>query len=149
MGLTWADVDRLCDAIVERLGTDGTRVDRVVAVVRGGLVPAALVAARLGLRCVETIRVRHYDGRSRLAAPVLDGAAPGAEGPEGDPGRTLVVDDVLETGLTFACVRRKLPRAVYAVLVAKGEDATVICGTRARPDRWVSFPWSGPDESQP
>jgi xanthine phosphoribosyltransferase len=157
----WEDVEGLVSRLSARF--EATSFDRVLAVARGGLIPATLLAVRLGVRCVESVRVRHYEAARRLAEPCVDGARPSVAGPSGDPSRTLVVDDVLETGGTFRRLAETLPHATFAALVAKRDGASPpaegtctvdVAGCRVGAvvasvhgmERWVVFPWSGRDE---
>ena len=164
--VTWAEVERLAGVLARAL-TDGLPpFDRVVAVARGGFVAAALVAGRLEIDRVESVQVRHYDGGHRRAAPVLVGPSPDPAGPGGDPTRTLIVDEILETGGTMRLLQGRLPWATCAVLLAKRDPSTgmptarkipafasgpagepgraVLAAGVASPDRWLLFPWSGP-----
>jgi xanthine phosphoribosyltransferase len=157
----WDEIDRLADVLARAACADGAAYDRVVAVARGGLVPGALLAARLGVRRVEAVQVRHYDDAERRAQPLVVGEPPRRTSASGEA-RTLVVDDVLETGATLRVLAALLPGAAFAVLVVKAPGARVradgavvvdvppggaVVGARAAPsDRWVVFPWSGARE---
>jgi hypoxanthine phosphoribosyltransferase len=167
LALGWEEVERLVLLLAERLHSGGSgangRIDRVVAVARGGLVPAVLLAARLGVRAIESVRAVHYDADRRLEVPRIVGVVPAPDGPAGDPRATLVVDDVLETGGTLRRLAETFPEARYAVLVAKREDPAcareIPCSvgvpgasveaTAAAVEgmaRWVVFPWSDREE---
>jgi xanthine phosphoribosyltransferase len=165
--LGWDDVERLAACVAERIeAAAGVRsFDRVIGVARGGLVPAVLVAARLGVKRVETVQVRLYEGARRLAAPVVVGAAPPDAGPGGDPARTLILDEMLDSGTTLRFLHARYPQATLAALVARGPDGcdedavagllasgwAAAGGEAGRPvwvarrlgtDRWILFPWS-------
>jgi hypoxanthine phosphoribosyltransferase len=140
--VTWQEVERLVALLADRLRRADPSIERIVAVARGGLVPGGLLAARLGVRRVETVQVRHYDGMGKEAGPVL--LDPATE--RRDASRTVVVDDVLETGATLAVVRGLFPGARVVVLFAKGACDGVLAAAEAASDRWLAFPWSGDDE---
>jgi len=168
--LSWERVE----ALVERLALAlapvhrATGFERIVAVARGGLAPAALLAARLEVAHVESVQVRAYDDRAARAAPVLAGPAPAPVGVSGDPARTLVVDELIESGGTLALLERLLPGAPRAVLLVKGELAlgssrapgcvhvaalaarglgtAIWAAEHVASDRWVLFPWSPASE---
>jgi len=75
----------------------------VVAVTRGGLVPAAIVARELEVRVVETVCVATYDYGQQGESAVLKNANEDilANGGEG----VLIVDDLVDTGATAKVVR--------------------------------------------
>ena len=110
----------------------------IVAITRGGMIPAAIVARELECRLVETISVAAYDEESR-AEPVLLKPAPAAA----DGAGFLVVDDLVDRGDTARLVRRLLPRAHFACLYAKpaGRGATDTFVAEFAQDTWVLFPW--------
>lgn len=112
----------LCAAARECAPAGG--YDRIVAVARGGLVPAALVAGQLDVARVEGVQVRAYAGRQGGLQAQWVGAPPALAGPSGDPSRTLVVDELVERGATLACVGAALPQAALAVLLVKGALAS-------------------------
>ena len=57
--VSWDQFHRDARALAWRLASLGP-FDGLVAVTRGGLVPAAIVARELGLRVIETVSVMSY-----------------------------------------------------------------------------------------
>ena len=110
----------------------------IVAVTRGGMIPAAIVARELECRVVETISVASYDEEDR-GEPVLLKPAVAA----GDGAGFLVVDDLVDRGATARLVRGLLPRAHFACLYAKpaarGVADTFVA--EVPQDVWILFPW--------
>lgn len=165
--LTWQDVERLAEALAEHVQAAAgvAPFDRVVGIARGGLIPAALLAALLDVKRVETFQMQFYEGSSRSDVPRRVGAAPLRVGPSGDPARTLVVDEIMDSGETMRCVRELLPGATLAVLVARNagtpvettsglsafaldeEQGRVWTAAVLKTDAWILFPWS-PDEDR-
>ena len=110
----------------------------IVAVTRGGMIPAAIVARELECRLVETISVVSYDEEDRGQPAVLKPAAAA-----GDGSGFLIIDDLVDRGATARLVRTLLPRAHFACLYAKpeGQDATDTFVAEVAQDTWVLFPW--------
>jgi adenine/guanine phosphoribosyltransferase-like PRPP-binding protein len=106
-------------------------------VTRGGLVPAAIVARELDIRMVDTVCVRSY-GEDRLpgGVEVLKRVA-------GDGENMLIVDDLVDTGVTARIVREMLPRAHFATIYAKpaGRPMVDTFVTEVSQDTWILFPW--------
>jgi len=116
----------------------------IVAVARGGLVPAAIVARELGIRVIETVCVTSYQHTSRVEAKLLKGAASDiAALASGEGSGVLIVDDVVDTGRTAQVVRDLLPRAHFASLYAKpqGQPLVDTFVTEVPQDTWIFFPW--------
>ena len=112
----------------------------MVAITRGGMAPAMIVARELDIRTVDTISVKSYDHQSRSEAKVLK--APDAE-MMGDGEGILVVDDLVDSGKTLELVRRLYPKAHFATVYAKpsGEPQVDTFITGVSQDTWIFFPW--------
>ncbi|MFT8585477.1 xanthine phosphoribosyltransferase [Acetobacter papayae] len=110
----------------------------VVAITRGGMIPAAIIARELGCRVMETISVVSYD-EEQQGEPVIVKQPDAA----GDGEGFLVVDDLVDSGVTARLVRERLPKAVFACLYAKpmGRELTDHFVTEVSQDTWVLFPW--------
>ena len=110
----------------------------IVAVTRGGMIPAAIVARELDCRVIETISVAAYEEEAG-GDPVLLKPAPAAGEGEG----WLIIDDLVDRGDTARLVRGLLPRAYFACLYAKpaGREATGSFVAEVAQDTWVLFPW--------
>ena len=113
----------------------------VVAVTRGGLVPAAIVARELEVRVVETVCVATYDYGQQGESAVLKNANEDilANGGEG----VLIVDDLVDTGATAKVVRALLPNAHFATVYAKPKGAELVDTfvTEVSQDTWIYLPW--------
>ena len=165
----WDDVEACTRLLAERLpAACGVEAfDRILAVARGGLVPAGLLAGRLGVKRVESVQVRFYDGDLRLVAPTLLGGVPPPSGPGGDPRRTLLIDELVDSGGTMRYLGALFPAAQRATLLARatgavppsrhglipwggaGDDAAPhpVWVARAIPtERWILFPWSSAED---
>lgn len=110
----------------------------IVAVTRGGLIPAAIVARELECRLIESISVVSYDEEIQGAPRVIKPAAAAGDG-EG----FLIVDDLVDSGITARVVRDLLPRAHFACLYAKpaGKQMADSFVVEVPQDTWILFPW--------
>ena len=99
----------------------------IIAVTRGGLVPAALVARELDLRLIDTICVASYGagtaGGAEQAQSELQVLKPSIAG---DGAGWLLIDDLVDTGRTAQMVRKMLPRAYFATLYAKPAGRPIV-----------------------
>jgi xanthine phosphoribosyltransferase len=138
--VSWDQFHRDARALAWRLSAAGP-FHAVVAVTRGGLVPAAVVARELGIRVVETVCVASYEYDKQGEIQVLKAIA-GSLGKDGGQG-VLIVDDLVDTGATARVVREMLPKAHFATVYAKpaGRPLVDTFITEVSQDTWIYLPW--------
>jgi len=144
--VSWEELHRNARALSWRLMEKGP-FKGVVAVTRGGLVPAAIIARELEVRLIDTVCVSSYDHQNLRESLVLK-AADGA----GDGEGWLIVDDLVDTGRTAEIVRKMLPKAHFATIYAKPSGRPLVDTfiTEVSQDTWIFFPWDvEPQFSQP
>jgi hypoxanthine phosphoribosyltransferase len=104
--VTWPDLDEFVAILAGRVGRD---FDIILAIARGGLIPAGMLAYRLGIRAVLVAAVAYYDEQGNPAnAPELIQFPP-VEALAGR--RVLIVDEVWDTGATIALVTERVRAA--------------------------------------
>jgi xanthine phosphoribosyltransferase len=133
--VSWNELHRDAKALAWRLAERGPWRG-IVAVTRGGLVPAHIIARELDIRVIDTICVSSYDEEAQREPLVLKGI-------EGDGSGWLVVDDLVDTGQTGRIVRELLPKAHLATVYAKPAGRPVVDTfvTEVSQDTWILFPW--------
>jgi xanthine phosphoribosyltransferase len=133
--VSWDMMHRDARALAWRL-LENAAWQRIVAVSRGGLVPAQIIARELGIRLIDTICVKSYDHQEQGELRVL-------KAPAGDGTGDLVIDDLADTGSTLRTVRSILPRATIATVYVKpaGRQLVDFHGTEVSQDTWIHFPW--------
>lgn len=141
--VSWEELDSLVIRLADAVGRD---FDLLLAISRGGLVPAGILAYRLDLREILVAGAVFYrdDGTTR-DAPLL-GQFPDDEHLAGR--RVLIVDEVWETGETMTAVLERVRAAggepKSAVLHYKPESSRVT----GAPDYfaaiergWLTYPY--------
>jgi xanthine phosphoribosyltransferase len=115
----------------------------IIAVTRGGLIPAALVARELDIRLVDTICVTSYDAGAAGGAAQVQGSVQVLKGVTGDGAGYLLIDDLVDTGRTAQLVRQLLPKAYFATLYAKPAGRPIVdtCIKEFKQNKWIHFPW--------
>ena len=147
--LSW---ERIQGMVAELAAREHAPYDALLAVTRGGLVPAGMMAYHLGIRNILVAAVQFYSGVGRRAQqptflqfpadPFLSGR------------RILIVDDIWDSGKTITAVRDRVLRAggmpITAVLHYK-PGASLF---ETKPDffveateAWIVYPWEPPSES--
>lgn len=134
--ISWEQLHRDCRALSWRLLEKGP-FDGILAVTRGGLVPAAILARELDIRLIDTVCISTYDWQTQTKkATVLKGF-------EGKGRNWLLVDDLVDTGKTAKLVRDMVPEAHFATVYAKPEGRPLVDTyiTEVSQDTWILFPW--------
>jgi uncharacterized protein len=142
--VSWDDLDGLVLGMAEQL--TGTPFDVMLAITRGGLVPAGMLAYRLRIRNILVAAVEFYDDHG------IPGPHPTFLQFPADPllrgQRVLIVDEVWDSGTTIHAVTERVLQAggipTTAVLHYKPARSTV----PERPDvyavetdAWVVYPF--------
>lgn len=140
--VSWDQLHRDARALAWRLQgeapDDGWKA--VVAITRGGMAPAMIVARELDIRTVDTISVKSYNHQTQSEPVVI-------KSPDmalvGDGEGVLIVDDLVDTGKTLDVVRKHMPKAKVATIYAKpmGRDMVDTFVTEVSQDTWIFFPW--------
>lgn len=140
--VSWDELHRHSKALAWRLHTAGQAKGGwkgIVAVARGGLVPATIIARELDVRLVETACVSSYDHQQQRAAELLKPVIAAV----GDGAGWLVIDDLADTGSTLQLMRKILPKAFFATVYTKprGKPQVDSFMIEVSQDTWIFFPW--------
>ncbi len=142
--VSWDQIHRDARALAWRLDKrgpgEGGAWRAVVAITRGGMAPAMIIARELDIRLVDTISVKSYDHQTQSEPLVLN--RPDAD-MMGDGEGVLVIDDLVDSGKTLEVVRALYPKAHFATVYAKpkGEPMVDTFITGVSQDTWIFFPW--------
>jgi len=140
--ISWVELHRDARYLSEVLHQKGPWKG-IIAVTRGGLVPAALVARELDIRLVDTICVTSYDAAVAGGAAQVQGGVQVLKGVTGDGSGYLLIDDLVDTGRTAQTVRQLLPKAHFACLYAKPAGRPIVDTfvKEFKQTKWIHFPW--------
>lgn len=140
----------MCKFLAERVKHDFKAFPfehlQIVAISRGGMIPAVLLSHLLGIPIKRTVHISTYDDvkNKNLGAHIIN--APGLK--EDELGISLFVDDILDTGTTIKAIRNLYGDARFIMPVGKYTgvdnhlDHLIIRPPFMVPDDcWVHFPW--------
>ncbi len=145
---TWNEVEGWADTVAAKIRAGPRRPETIVALTRGGWVPARLLGDRLGVSRLLALRVQHWgvtasrDGEARLTEG-LSGPVAGAH--------VLVVDDITDTGESLQLARDHVSGAGPAsvetaafVHIAHSKFLPTYFAEEIPRDAWVwvVFPWN-------
>ncbi|GBF08433.1 purine phosphoribosyltransferase [Aeropyrum pernix] len=141
--LSWRDIEDAVRDVADKIVGSGFEPDVIVGILRGGIVPALLLADALGVKNIGVMEIKLYTSvgvrkpRPFLRQPLVI---------EVKDRNVLVVDDVSDSGLTL----QHAIEAVDLYLPAQVKTATLYIKpwTNLVPDyysrsldKWIVFPW--------
>lgn len=118
----------------------------IIAVTRGGMIPAAILAGWLDVRKIDVVSMEGYGADDIPLESLIIHKFPGAICYQQSE-IALIVDDIIDTGRTMQRLARMLPKAKRAALYGKlpATHQDVHCIGRLVPNEaWVTMPWEEP-----
>lgn len=141
--MSWDDIEESVSSVARSIEESGFRPDVIVGVLRGGVIPARMIADALEVEDIGVIEIKLYTGvgvrkpRPYVRQPLILNVY---------NRRVLIVDDVSDTGLTLELAIE----AVRLHMPAEIKTATLYVKpwTKLYPDYyskvvegWIVFPW--------
>lgn len=138
--LDWQTFHEACKRLARLIPLE--EYDGLVAVTRGGLVPAAILSNELDIRLIETIGVHSYQGMQQGKLELVKPAYL-LESERIRPERWLFVEDLVDTGSTVKFLKQYYPHADFACVFAKPKGAELVKYSVEKVDQdiWIDFPW--------
>ncbi len=122
---------------VETLGNalKGQGITKILAITKGGLIPAYFIAKILDIDYIDTACVSSYDEEKQRDIQVKK-----IKGSRDDG--WLIIDDLVDSGATLRLVKQLYPKAITATLyIKKDSPFSPTYYVDAIDDGWVIFPW--------
>ena len=153
--LTWEGFGLAQRELAQMIADSGFNPTLVIAVARGGMIPAGALSYSLGVKPSDAINVEFYtDIAETLPEPVL--LPPLMDVSALDGKRVLVVDDVADSGKTLKMVMDLIRErglsldgettvrmdAKCAVIYEKSRSIIKPDFVWKHTDLWINFPWS-------
>lgn len=135
--INWDEFHNHAKELCEKIKQSG-EYDKIVAISRGGLIPAGILAYELNIRNSQAINISSYDEDKQRKDEDIEIFGNVGEVNE----KTLIVDDLSDTGKTFRILRKIYPQAKYVAVYAKEKGRSVVdIYACPMPDEWIVFPW--------
>ncbi|EEH64435.1 phosphoribosyl transferase domain protein [Gleimia coleocanis DSM 15436] len=153
--LDWPTFGQAMRDVTQEIVNTGWVPDLIVAIARGGLLPAGAISYAMGVKAIGTMNVEFYtDVHETLPEPVLLPPLMDVSALEGK--KVLVVDDVADSGKTLKMVMELIAEkglsldggasvkvdAKCAVIYKKPQSVIDPDFTWKETDLWINFPWS-------
>lgn len=144
LNLSWDQLNNDTVELAQNLQKLNQKWTILVAIARGGLVPAAIIANQLSIRWVDTVCINSYDDENfqQHEMEILKDL-------RSESHNILVIDDLVDTGKTYNLVRTMLPNAYFSSVYAKpeGKASTDMFLKEIPQNKWVVFPWEESPET--
>ncbi len=134
----WGMKNKIISYIIEK---KIKKPDKIIAISRGGLPIATIIAHYFNMRDICIIQISHYDENREQIRLDMDVSGVNLKHP--DLYNILIVDDIVDTGDTFRLVKQVLPKARYFSFCVK-EGSKHLPNYKCmivKDDSWVVFPW--------
>ena len=153
--LSWQQFGDASRELAQQIVNSGWMPDLIVAIARGGLIPAGALSYALGVKAIGTMNLEFYTGlgetldEPQVLPPLMDVSAM-------DGKKVLVVDDVADSGKTLKKVMELIEKRGLSLdgqAHAKVEARSVVIYKKPvsiidpdyvwhYTDLWINFPWS-------
>lgn len=135
--ISWEEFHQDVKSVCEKIKNSGT-YNKIVAISRGGLLPAGIIAYELDIRNCHAINIATYIGDEHRELDHLDNLDDVGE----INSQTLIVDDLADSGQTFRLLRQEFPKARFVSIYSKPAGLKEVdIYARELPDQWIVFPW--------
>lgn len=143
--LTWELFGTASRELAQEIVDSGFEPEIIIAIARGGLVPAGALSYALGIKLNDTMNVEFYtDVNETLPDPILLEPLLDEKSIAGH--KLLLVDDVADSGRTLALALKLLEQqgaeVRSACLFAKSRSEITPDYVWKHTDEWIVFPWS-------
>jgi len=139
---SWEEIHELCIKLADRIMESGYDPDVIVAVARGGWIPARLLSDLLEIPEIATVRVEYYVGiyETKSKPQITQPLQVDIEGK-----KVLLVDDIADSGKSLRLVKehlleRRASEVRIATLYFKPWSVVVPDYFIRETDAWVCFP---------
>jgi len=135
--ISWEDFHQHTKALAAKIKASG-EYDKIIAVSRGGLVPAGIISYELNIRNTQAINISSYDGDKQRDSSAIEVECADFKSDK----KTLIIDDLSDTGQTFCLLRKMFPLATLASVYTKPQGSKYVdIYAEDIPDAWIVFPW--------
>ena len=144
--VTWQQVQDLAQRLAKNIRASGYKPDVIIAIARGGFIPARLLCDYLDIFNLTSIRIIHYEkgnqisDQTRLISPLNT---------EVRNLNVLLVDDVSDTGDTLELAVKHIqeysPTAIKVAVLHHKQTSSFMPDFYAEKIttwRWLTYPWA-------
>lgn len=149
MNINWHDITFCIDRLVESIKKTNAVPEAIIGIGRGGLIPATLLAYKLDVNKVYNFSVQSYSADNKQLQQFTTVQEPGDDIKQFSDKNVIVVDDLADSGNTFAYIKERLAE-LHGLHDVKTAAICIKEHTAHIPDffvtvypksEWIIFPW--------
>ena len=144
LNISWTDYFKYCDDLVSQIGYSN-KYSAILAVARGGLIPAQYIAYKLGIKKIYNFGVISYaDSNQMLKDEDVTMYQSPAMNSDIHSSKILIIDDIADSGRTLKIVTSLYTNSDVCVLFYKPNKSIVEPNYFAESvsnDVWITFPY--------
>lgn len=138
--ITWTDFYTEVENLITTITKSQKKYELILAVTRGGLVPAYYIAKILDLP-VKTINVTSYISQKEIGE-IKHIPVDGFSEIVTHAGNCLLVDDICDSGQTLEFIQNKFPEVDTACIYTRYPNENLTYNAKVlNHDAWLDFPW--------
>ena len=127
--ISYQQMEEDCKNLAERVSKLEPKITKIVAITRGGMYPALMLAQYLNIKNIDTICLKSYtDDNKRGQIEVINDTF----SEKWDDPSVLFIDDLFDSGNTIAYIGKKFKKALKATIYYKNKS-------NRRNLSWLSF----------
>ena len=141
--ISYQQMEEDCKNLAERVSKLEPKITKIVAITRGGMYPALMLAQYLNIKNIDTICLKSYaDDNKRGQIEVISDTF----NEKWDDPRVLFIDDLFDSGNTIAYIGKKFKKALKATIYYKNKSnrrnlSWLSFFQVIVPDTWLVFPF--------
>lgn len=126
--LTWEEYFKLCNNLVEQMKDVG--FTDIIAIARGGLIPAQYIAYKLNIKRIYTAGISSYKEKTQTDFVIYQGM----DGIFDNNSKVLIIDDIADSGKTIQLLQEVYAFKLYFANIVK------VCTLQYKPKKSVVTP---------
>ena len=144
--ITWDQVNSYARQLVHQIRKSGIEIDMIVAIGRGGYMPARLLSDLLGIMNLASFKIEHYRGSLKSPEAVIKYPLVADVNEQ----NILLVDDVSDSGDTFAVAIEHVrstgkPKNIHTLVIHHKSVSKYVpdyFAQEVKQWRWIIYPWA-------
>ncbi|WP_455222400.1 phosphoribosyltransferase [Kaarinaea lacus] len=144
--VTWARFNNLARQLAQQIRAAGTKVDMIVAIGRGGYMPARILSDLLGIMNLTSFKIEHYRGSLKSPQAIIKYPLVADVAQQ----HLLLVDDVSDSGDTFTVALEHVhskgrPASIQTAVIHHKTVSSFVpdyFAQAVKEWRWIIYPWA-------